>query len=98
MNLIDALQTHVRTRPTLPAIIEGRRSISFADFDQAAARAAGLLWHSGLRPGDAVLMFQPMSIELYVALAAIFRLGLVAAFVDPSSGREHLERCCRLHP
>lgn len=98
MNLIEILQPHIDARPSLPAIIEGRRSINFAELDQAAARAAGLLWQSGLRPGDAVLLFQPMSIELYVALAAIFRLGLIAVFVDPSAGKERLERCCGLYP
>jgi acyl-CoA synthetase (AMP-forming)/AMP-acid ligase II len=51
----------------------------------------------GLRPGDAVLVFHPMSAELYVALLAIFRLGLVAMFLDPSAGRAHIENCCALY-
>jgi len=35
-----------------------------------------------------------MSADLYVALLALFRIGAVALFLDPSAGREHLERCC----
>ncbi|MEN8133824.1 MAG: AMP-binding protein, partial [Pseudomonadota bacterium] len=43
---------------------------------------------------DRVLVFQPMSYELYVILLAIFRLGAVAMFLDPSAGRAHIEQCC----
>lgn len=101
MNIAEILQGHAGTHAALPAIIDtywGRsRSTSFAELDRAAARAASLLWEQGLRPGDAVLVFHPMSAELYVALLAIFRLGLIAMFLDPSAGKEHIERCCALH-
>jgi acyl-CoA synthetase (AMP-forming)/AMP-acid ligase II len=56
------------------------------------------LWQSGLRPGEVVLVFQPMSGELYVALAALFRLGLTAMFLDPGQGRAHIEQCCAIQP
>lgn len=72
--------------------------MTFGELDQLTAQAAALLHAKGLKPGDAVLVFQPMSIDLYVALLAIFRLGLVAMFLDPSVGREHIERCCALVP
>jgi acyl-CoA synthetase (AMP-forming)/AMP-acid ligase II len=39
-----------------------------------------------------------MSMELYVALAAIFRLGLAAMFLDPGQGRAHIEQCCAIQP
>ncbi|HEV2237052.1 MAG TPA: AMP-binding protein, partial [Ktedonobacterales bacterium] len=45
-----------------------------------------------------VLVFVPISAELYAVLVALFRLGLVPMFVDPSSGLEHLERCCQIMP
>jgi acyl-CoA synthetase (AMP-forming)/AMP-acid ligase II len=44
------------------------------------------------------LVFQPVSSELYIALLAIFRLGLVALFIDPWAGKNRLETCCRLFP
>ncbi len=101
MNIAEILRGHAAMRPDAAAIVDtwrGRsRRTSFAELDRAAARAATLLWEQGLRPGDAVLVFHPMSAELYVALLAIFRLGLVAMFLDPSAGTEHIERCCALH-
>jgi olefin beta-lactone synthetase len=48
----------------------------------------------GLREGNAVLVFVPMSADLYVALLAMFRLGIVALFLDPSAGPAHIEQCC----
>jgi acyl-CoA synthetase (AMP-forming)/AMP-acid ligase II len=99
MNLAAILQEHAQRWPAVSAIQEpSGRQLTFAELDQAAAQAAGLLWQSGLRPGDPVLIFQPMSCELYVALAAVFRLGLVGMFLDPSAGRDHIERCCKLQP
>jgi acyl-CoA synthetase (AMP-forming)/AMP-acid ligase II len=101
VNILDVLRRHARERPDAAAIIDTHhrrpRATTFADLDRLSARAAGLLTRAGLTPGDAVLVFHPMSAELYVALLAIFRLRLVAMFLDPSAGREHVERCCELH-
>ena len=102
MNIAELLQAHALTRPHTPAILDthhGRdRVTTFAELELAAARGAALLWSAGLRAGDPVLVFQPMSVELYAVLIAIFRLGLVPMFVDPSAGRAHLEQCCAITP
>ena len=74
------------------------REISFAALADQSARGAAWLHSRGLRPGDAVLVFQPVSVDLYVALLAIFRLGLTAMFCDPSAGLKHFARCCALQP
>jgi olefin beta-lactone synthetase len=101
-NIASLLSLQATARPEQPAIIEsrwGRQWVTtFAQLEQASARATALLWQSGLRPGETVLVFQPMSSELYIALAAIFRLGLVAMFLDPGQGRDHLEQCCAIQP
>jgi acyl-CoA synthetase (AMP-forming)/AMP-acid ligase II len=102
MNLTHTLLEQTRLRPNAPAIIDtyrGRTRITtFAEMDQSAARVARLLVNHGLQPGDAVLVFHPMSAELYIALLALFRLRLVAMFLDPSAGRDHIERCCVMQP
>ncbi len=102
MNLAEVLQEQARIRPNAAALIDkcwGRdRITTFSELDRSGARVAQLLVRQGLRPGDAVLVLHPMSAELYVALLALFRLGLVAMFLDPSAGRNHVERCCTLYP
>ena len=102
MNITELLHTNAETYPTTPAILDTRRgrsrAISFAELEQASAQTAAALWQQGLRPGDTVLIFQPMSAELYILLLAAFRLGLVVMFLDPAQGKTHLDQCCALHP
>jgi len=102
MNVIELLRSRAAASPDAPAIIDALRGrsrvFSFAALERASARAAGLLHAARLRPGDGVLVLLPMSTELYVALLAVFRLGMVALILDPSAGRDHIERCCALHP
>lgn len=102
MNIADLLLKQVTERPDTPAIIDtyrgARRVTTFAQLAHASAQAVTLFKRQGLQPGDAVLVFQPMSAELYITLGAIFRLGLVAMFVDPAQGRDYLERCVALFP
>ena len=101
-NLAMYLQRQAEERPEAAAIIDvrrgARRVCTFGELEERAARAATLLHQSGLRQGDAVLVLQPMSAELYVALAALFRLGLMAVVLDPSAGWAHVAACCRMHP
>jgi acyl-CoA synthetase (AMP-forming)/AMP-acid ligase II len=100
MNIAAALEEQAAQRPEAAAIIDtscGRdRTLSFAQLNTEAAQVGAMFEARGLRAGDAVLILQPMSAELYVLLVAIFRCGLVAMFIDPSAGRAHIEHCCRL--
>lgn len=100
MNISQILIDQATRRPHEPAIVEaargGTRTLTFAQIADRSARAAALLHAAKLEKGDRVLVFQPMSIELYVALLAIFRLGLTATVLDPSAGRRHIEQCCSI--
>lgn len=102
MNLVELLNRQTEIRPDAPAIIDmsrGRnRVMTFAELELASQRVATLLQNRNLKAGDAVLIFQPMSAELYITLLALLRLGLVAMFVDPSAGHEYVERCCHIFP
>src|SRR5712692_6126761 len=101
MNVVELLQAQAAVRPAIAAIIEtrGRGNItSFGELDARAARAATLLHNHGVRPGDSIIIVHPMSTELYVALAAIFRLGAIAMFIDPSADSSIIASCCALQP
>lgn len=57
--------------------------ISFRElWDRASAFAIGLN-NAGLNRGDRVITMIPMSIDLYVTLIAVIKMGAVAVFVDP---------------
>ncbi|QOT00323.1 AMP-binding protein [Brevibacterium sp. JNUCC-42] len=102
MNIIEIVRPHFQKRPNAVAIQDmyerGTRQLTFADLDKRSAQVAGIFKKQGLQAGDAVLLFYPMSIELYITLVAVFRLGLIAMFLDPSAGKDHIERCCVLNP
>ncbi|HRE83199.1 MAG TPA: AMP-binding protein [Opitutaceae bacterium] len=93
----DLLTSQARAHPDTPALLDPRaeRSLTFAELDTAVTSAA-TWWQTeaGLQRGDAVLVFVPMSADLYVALLGLFRIGAVALFLDPSAGKAHLEACC----
>jgi len=102
MNVIGLIERQASIRPHAPAIIDvhrGReRSLTFGELYEQVARIAALLESQGIDYGAGVLIFQPMSAELYVFLLALFHLGAVGLFLDPSAGRHHIERCCRICP
>src|SRR5271163_108084 len=74
------------------------RTYSFRELDALTASVAGQLKSAGLTAGDGVLLLHPVAAELYIVLIALFRLGCVAIFLDPSAGRSHIERCCTIFP
>ncbi|MFP4145082.1 MAG: AMP-binding protein [Phycisphaeraceae bacterium] len=100
MNVADLLLEQAARRGDAAAIIESRRgrdrAVSYRELVDRSARAATMLHDAGLRPGDRVLVLAGMSAELYVVLLTLFRLGLVATFLDPSAGRAHVARCCEI--
>lgn len=99
LNIYHLVQEQTRQSPDQIALIDYRkghgRTCSFAELDKSSAGIVALLHQQGLRPGDKVLILQPMSIELYQIIAAIFRSGLVALFIDPSLGKKNIQRFCR---
>lgn len=102
MNIAHLLSARVATHGDHAAILDHsrgtRRRFNFVQIDRGASNLASQLLREGLQPGDAVLLLHPVSAELFMLFIAVLRCGLVAVFIDPSEGREHLERCCALRP
>ena len=98
MNIVDLLVHQAAERPDAPAIVDAARTITFAELDRESRYLARTLANDGLEPGDVALVFCPMGVPLYVTLTGIFRLGLVAMFVDPAAGRQQIERSCAICP
>lgn len=94
-NLAAALRARAAAHPERAAIIEAERTWTYAELADTAARVATGLRARGLRPGDGVLVLQPMSGELYAFLVGAWQAGLVCLFIDPSQGRSHLAACVR---
>jgi len=102
VNIAEILLRRAAELGDRAAIVDVRgnrdRSYSFRELDLATASAAAQLKRANLKPGDGVLLLHPVAAELYLVLVALFRLGCVAIFLDPSAGRAHVERCCAIFP
>ncbi|MGA7340213.1 MAG: AMP-binding protein [Terracidiphilus sp.] len=102
MNIAQILSGQAAERGDAPALIDGRngrdRVLSFRGLESAGARFAEQIARLGIGEGDAVLILYPMAAELYAFLIALFRIGAVGMFLDPSAGREHVERCIKIYP
>ena len=97
MNIAGILEHQAEQRPGDVALIDAEgRSTTFRDLWEATSHCAAVLYETGLRQRDGVLLFHPMATDLYVFLIALFRIGAVGMVMDPSSGAENLERCCEM--
>jgi acyl-CoA synthetase (AMP-forming)/AMP-acid ligase II len=102
MNIAEILLQRAAELGDSAAIVDVRRSrdryFSFRELDETTASVARQFRDADLKRGDGVLLLHPVSAELYLVLVALFRLGCAAIFLDPSAGREHVERCCAIFP
>ncbi|MCH2378035.1 MAG: AMP-binding protein [Pedosphaera sp.] len=64
---------------------------SFREFAEGVERVAGGLHSLGLSKGDCVLLFLPMSVALYTAMAGLQRIGAVPVFLDSWARRDELD-------
>jgi olefin beta-lactone synthetase len=94
-NVAGRLTEWSARQPDRTAIVEyagdRARRISYGEMAGRVERLAGALRVKGVAPGDRVLIFIPMGIDLYVTLIACMRVGAPAAFVDAWADRRRLD-------
>jgi acyl-CoA synthetase (AMP-forming)/AMP-acid ligase II len=66
------------------------QSINFKNFYDVIARTATGLKKAGVKHGDCVILFLPMSLYLYQAMSAIMMIGARAVFLDSWARRDQL--------
>ena len=87
MNLLTDFLGEAERRARQTALIDGNgRTISFAELAERSAALAGTWRTAGIDPGDRVLIAMGVGIDLYVSLAALWRLGAVAVLPEPALG------------
>jgi len=100
MNIAQLLEEQLSERGVHTAVIENingqEKQTSFRELQTAVLSMSDFLQKEGFKKGQGILLFQPISANLYVYLLACFRLGIVAMFIDPGMGRRYIEQCCQL--
>jgi amino acid adenylation domain-containing protein len=78
--------------PDRPAVVDGERSITYAELDASARRAANLLVELGVTPGDRVGLHLEKSIEAVAGLYGILKAGAVYVPLDRGAPPARLAR------
>jgi olefin beta-lactone synthetase len=98
-NLAARMIARAARHPERDAIVAYRlgrvRRLAFGALAHDVAAVAAGLEARGVAPGDPVLLFVPMSIDLYVVLLAVLHLGACAVFVDAWADRTQLDQAVR---
>lgn len=92
MNLYTRFTEIAAAQSETLALTDASERLTYTDLDRGTAAVARGLWEQGLRPGDRVLVAQPLSARLYVLLGGIFRAGAVALVPDASAGWQAVRR------
>ena len=85
MQIGDLIRRAGRQYGDAPALIDGERVVSFAEFDELTDRLGNALLARGLAPGDRVAVLLPNGIDGVVAYYALAKSGLVRV---PLNARE----------
>lgn len=64
--------------------------INYADFENRIQKFAGGLAEIGIKKGDRVIIFLPMSLDMYTSMFAVQRIGAIAVFLDSWARSSHL--------
>ena len=98
MSIINLMNQNSEKYRNKYAIIDDNNSskITFDEFERDTEIIADYLSEKGLKSGDTILIFVPMSIALYELMASFFRLGIAVIFVDPHAGLNYINMCCKL--
>ena len=96
-NILNDLSAKI---PNKAAIIDTKNSerISFGYLEKNSSKIANMFKEIGLKEGDGVLVFLPMSVTLYSTLIAILKMKLTAVFIDQHADTKYIENCCKLFP
>ena len=71
------------------------QSINYRDFVSLISRLAAGFKNLGIDKGDRVIIFIPMSLNLYLAMFAVQRIGAIAVFLDSWARKDHLGLCAK---
>jgi acyl-CoA synthetase (AMP-forming)/AMP-acid ligase II len=97
MNIINLLHKHANEHPDRIALKWGvDQSISYRGFADKISFLASSFKELGIGKGDRVLIFAPLSIELYLSMFAVQQLGAIAVFLDSWARRDQLGACSEI--
>ena len=81
MNIVELLKPSAKT-----ALIQGDMRVSYSELLDAGKHFGGCLRKEGIGMGKYVLVFVPLSVELYQVMIGAWNVGAIPIFIDFSRG------------
>jgi acyl-CoA synthetase (AMP-forming)/AMP-acid ligase II len=88
--IADLVAQHARQRPAQTALVQGERSVSWAQLDAMADRIAASLQRDGLKPGQAISICAANSLEYIAVFLGGLRAGAAVAPLSTHSSPQQL--------
>ncbi|MFI6502489.1 amino acid adenylation domain-containing protein [Nonomuraea typhae] len=88
--LHEMVEETAAARPSAPAIVQGERTMTYAELDGRANRLAAMLRDSGVSGQDRVAICLKQSPELAVAVLGVLKAGAAYVPVDPEQPADRL--------
>ena len=95
-NIVNLFLNASKAHPNNIAIIEKDNKVDYKTLEKQVKQTAMMLLSKGVRKGDRVLIFVPMSVSLYRVVLAVFYIGAVAVFLDEWVSNSRMEICCKI--
>ena len=99
MNIADLLSAHAEQHPARICLLRARgkdwQQLDYAQMARRVAQTAARLQVLGVRAGAKTLLTLPPTLDFFVLVYALFKIGAVPVFIDPRMGRKNLRRCLR---
>jgi len=95
-NIVEIFLHAAEKYPDRLAVVDKEQSITYAELKIQVEKTAAYFHQKGVQTGDRILVFVPMSVDLYRTVLAIFYLGATAVFLDEWVNKKRLELCCRI--
>jgi acyl-CoA synthetase (AMP-forming)/AMP-acid ligase II len=96
MNITQLFLDAAKRYPNHLAIIDAKQRIRYVDLEKDVLQTAAYFKSKGIEKGDRVLVFVPMSVDLYRIVLALFYCGATAVFLDAWVNKKRLELCCEI--
>jgi acyl-CoA synthetase (AMP-forming)/AMP-acid ligase II len=97
-NIIQLFIRSAASFPARAALIQDNKTISYGELLTTVKQHAGFYKSKGIGKEDKVLVFIPVSIDLYIIVLALFYLGATPVFLDEWVSVQRLSVCCKVVP
>ena len=95
-NIVSLFLQSAAKHPQNIALVYKDKQITYAELLCSVQQTAAYFQAKGIKKGDRVLVFVPMSFDLYRSVLALFYIGATAVFLDEWVNKKRMEMCCEI--